>query len=256
MNGSTMDGEFAGKVALVTGASSGLGASIARRLAAFGATVVGVARNQERLEAVAASVAEAGGIMTTAICDVRSPTECAAAVERVVAEYGRLDVLVNAAGNHTPRHTTEMTAEHWADDLALNLSGPFYLCAAGIPHLLESAGNIVNISSLAGHEGQPYSAGYCSAKHGIVGLTKALAIEYTATALRVNAVCPGGMMTPQIENFAIPDGADFDLIMRAAAPRGMMQPGDVAEVVAFVASDRARSLHGAVINADIGKSAG
>lgn len=247
---------FEGKVALVTGASSGLGAAIARRLAAAGATVVGLGRNQERLVEVTSSVAAAGGAMQTAVCDVRHHDQCAAAVDAVVHDHGRLDVLINAAGAHVPRHTTEMTVDHWNDDLALNLSGPFFLSAAAIPHLLNTAGNIVNISSLAGHEGQPYSAGYCAAKHGVVGLTKALAIEYTKSDLRVNAVCPGGMMTPQIENFAIPDGADFDLIMRAAAPRGMMDPEDVAEVVAFVASDHARSLHGAVINADIGKSAG
>ena len=141
-------------------------------------------------------------------------------------------------------------------DLAVNLNGPFYLCRAALPHLLDRGGNIVNVASIAGVEGQAYSAGYCAAKHGLIGLTRALAVEYTADRLRVNAVCPGGMMTPQIEKFSAPDDANFDLIMRTASPRGMMAPLDVANVIAFLASDAAAAVHGAVYRVDNGKGAG
>ena len=104
-------------------------------------------------------------------------------------------MLANVAGFHQMRHTTTMTDEEWDRDLAVNLNGPFYLCRAALPHLLETGGNIVNVASIAGVEGEVYSAGYCAAKHGLIGLTRALAVEYTKEKLRVNAICPGGMPT-------------------------------------------------------------
>jgi meso-butanediol dehydrogenase / (S,S)-butanediol dehydrogenase / diacetyl reductase len=243
---------LAGKVMLVTGASSGLGAETVRLLSREGATVFGVARNSERLDAVFADV-EVGAF---ASLDVGSASACRDAVENCVAQFGRLDVLINIAGSHQMRRTESVTDDDWATDLAVNLSGPFYLCRAALPHLLEQGGNIVNVASIAGVEGQAYSAGYCAAKHGLIGLTRALAVEYTADRLRVNAVCPGGMLTPQLDHFTAPDDANFDLIMRTAAPRGMMAPRDVASVIAFLASDGAAAIHGAVYRVDNGKGAG
>lgn len=241
-----------GKVALVTGASSGLGAETARLLSAQGATVFGIARDTQRLADVFADV-DPGAYASV---DIASAQACQDAVEQCVREFGGLDVLVNVAGKHQMRRTETMTDDDWAQDLAVNLNGPFYLCRAALPHLLEGGGSIVNVSSIAGVEGQAYSAGYCAAKHGLIGLTRALALEYTADRLRVNAVCPGGMLTPQIEQFSAPDNANFDLIMRTAAPRGFMQPRDVANVVAFLASDAAVAIHGAVYRVDNGKGAG
>jgi len=241
-----------GKVTLVTGASSGLGAETAQLLSRQGATVFGIGRDAGRLADVFAGV-EQGSYATV---DVASAQACRDAVEQCVAEFGGLDVLVNIAGRHQMRRTESMTDDDWAEDLAVNLNGPFYLCRAALPHLLERGGNIVNVGSIAGVEGQAYSAGYCAAKHGLIGLTRALAVEYTADRLRVNAICPGGMMTPQIEKFSAPDNANFDLIMRTASPRGMMAPLDVANVIAFLASDAASAVHGAVYRVDNGKGAG
>jgi NAD(P)-dependent dehydrogenase (short-subunit alcohol dehydrogenase family) len=240
------------KVALVTGASSGLGAETARLLSRQGATVFGLGRDSGRLGDVFAEV-ERGAYASV---DIAYAQACRDAVERCVREFGGLDVLVNIAGRHQMRRTESMTDDDWAEDLAVNLNGPFYLCRAALPHLLERGGSIVNVSSIAGVEGQAYSAGYCAAKHGLIGLTRALAVEYTADRLRVNAVCPGGMLTPQIEQFSAPDNANFDLIMRTASPRGFMQPLDVANVIAFLASDAAAAIHGAVYRVDNGKGAG
>lgn len=241
-----------GKVALVTGASSGLGAETARLFSRHGATVFGIARDTARLTEVFADVRSGA----YASVDIGSPRECQDAVQRCVEEFGGLDVLVNIAGKHQMRRTESMTDDDWTQDLAVNLSGPFYLCRAALPHLLERGGNIINVSSIAGVEGQAYSAGYCAAKHGLIGLTRALAVEYTADRLRVNAVCPGGMLTPQLEGFRPPEDPNYDLIMRTAAPRGMMQPREVADVVAFLASDAASAIHGAVYRVDNGKGAG
>ncbi|OBB86606.1 oxidoreductase [Mycobacterium colombiense] len=241
-----------GKVALVTGASSGLGAETAKLFSREGATVFGIGRDSGRLTDVFTDI-ERGGF---AAVDIGSVQACRDAVEQCVRDFGGLDILVNVAGRHQMRRTESMTDDDWEQDLAVNLNGPFYLCRAALPQLLQRGGNIVNVSSIAGVEGQAYSAGYCAAKHGLIGLTRALAVEYTADRLRVNAVCPGGMLTPQIEQFSAPDDPNYDLIMRTASPRGMMQPSEVANVIAFLASDAAAAVHGAVYRVDNGKGAG
>jgi meso-butanediol dehydrogenase/(S,S)-butanediol dehydrogenase/diacetyl reductase len=244
--------QLSGKVALVTGASSGLGAAVAQLFADRGAKVFGIARDCDRMAEVFAQVP--GG--RYALVDITDTDACRQAVAHCVAEFRQLDVLVNVAGAHSMRHTQSMTDDDWDHDLAVNLHGPFRLCHAALPHLLEVGGNIVNVASIAGLEGQAYSAGYCAAKHGLIGLTRALAVEFTAQRLRVNAVCPGGMLTPQVTDFAAPEDADYSLIMRVASPRGLMDPADVAKLIAFLASDDAAAIHGAVYSADNGKSAG
>jgi len=244
--------QLSGKVALVTGASAGLGAATATLFAERGATVFGIARDADRMAEVFKSVP--GGKYASA--DISDPAACKQAVADCVAEFGRLDVLANVAGYHQMRHTVTMTDDEWDRDLAVNLNGPFYLCRAAIPHLLQAGGNIVNVSSIAGVEGEVYSAGYCAAKHGLIGLTRALAIEFTKEKLRVNAICPGGMPTAQATEFQAPDNADWDLILRIASPRGFMETVDVAKTIAFLASDDAAAIHGAVYRVDNGKGAG
>lgn len=240
----------------MTGASSGLGAATVRRFAAAGGLVHAASRDQAKLAEVAASCADLPGRVRFGHLDVRSAADCRAAVAAAVDAYGRLDVLVNNAGRHDLRVTTDVTEAEWDEDIALNLSGAFFLCQAAIPHLLATGGNIVNVASLAGVTGEAYSAAYTAAKHGVVGLTKALAVEYTNTPMRVNCVCPGGMDTPQVHTIAIPDAADLDLIMRVAAKRGFMSAGSVAAVIAFLASDDASSIHGSIQTVDLGHSAG
>ncbi|UXA16329.1 SDR family NAD(P)-dependent oxidoreductase [Mycobacterium sp. SMC-4] len=244
--------QLSGKVTLVTGASAGLGAATARLFAERGAKVFGIARDAARMAEVFAELPDA----TFASVDITSPQACAQAVEDCVAHFGRLDVLANIAGFHQMRHTATMSDEDWQTDLAVNLTGPFLLCRAALPHLLETGGNIVNVSSIAGVEGEVYSAGYCAAKHGLIGLTRALAIEFTKERLRVNAICPGGMPTAQATEFQAPENADWDLIMRIASPRGFMATEDVAKTIAFLASDDAAAIHGAVYRVDNGKGAG
>lgn len=243
---------LSGKVALITGTSAGLGAATARVFAERGASVFGIARDADRMETVFADVP--GGKFSSV--DITTPAACRQAVEDCVSAFGRLDVLVNVAGFHKMRHTVSVTDDEWEQDLAVNLHGPFYLCRAALPHLLEVGGNIVNVASIAGVEGEVYSAGYCAAKHGLVGLTRALAVEFTKEKLRVNVVCPGGMPTAQATEFEAPDNADWDLIMRIASSRGFMETADVAKAIAFLASDDAAAIHGAVYRVDNGKGAG
>ncbi len=249
---------FDGKAVLVTGASSGLGAATVRRFAAGGAQVYAAARNQDLLAEVAQGCADLSGEVRFGHLDQTDPDSCRSAVFAAVDAFGRLDVLVNNAGRHDFRITTDVTQEQWDHDIALNLSGPFWMCHAAIPHLLEAGGtgNIVNVASVAGAMGEAYSAAYTSAKHGIVGLTRALAIEYLDQPLRVNCICPGGMDTPQVSTIDVPDGADWGLIMRVAAKRGLMSADSVAAAICFMASDDASAIHGSIQMVDQGHLAG
>jgi NAD(P)-dependent dehydrogenase (short-subunit alcohol dehydrogenase family) len=249
-------GRFVGRSILVTGASSGLGAAAVRRFSAEGGSVYAAARDQDRLAEVAASCADLTGVVEFGPLDVTSPDACRAAVAAAVEQFGRLDVLVNNAGRHDFRITTDVTDEQWAQDIALNLSGAFYLSQAAIPHLLEVGGNIVNVASVAGLMGEAYSAAYTASKHGIVGLTKALAVEYLHAPLRVNCICPGGMDTPQAHTIDVPEGANWELIMRVAAARGFMSADSVAAVIVFLASDDASAVHGSIQAVDQGHLAG
>lgn len=244
---------------LVTGASSGLGAASVRRFAAAGAHVHAASRDQSALAQLADSCADLPGTVSHGPLDVADPDACRAAVADAVAAGGGLDVLVNNAGRHDFRRTEEVTDDLWAQDLAVNLSGAFFMAQAAIPHLVKAeggVGNIVNVASVAGLTGEVYSAAYSAAKHGVVGLTKALAVEYLKQPLRVNCVCPGGMDTPQVHGISIPEGADFDLIMKISATRGFMSADSVAAVVAFLASPEAASVNGAVQVVDNGHLAG
>jgi NAD(P)-dependent dehydrogenase (short-subunit alcohol dehydrogenase family) len=243
---------FADKVVLVTGASSGLGAASVRLFASQGAKVVAVARDAGRL----AEVAGSAGSTSTHVADLADPDACAGAVAAAVAEHGRLDVLVNNAGRHDFRITTDVTRDQWRNDIAVNLDSVFFTSQAALPHLQEPGGNIVNVASVAGVMGESYSAAYTAAKHGVVGMTKALAVEYVRTSVRVNCVCPGGMDTPQASTIEVPDGADWDLILRVASLRGLMSADQVAQVVAFVASDDAAAVNGSILTVDQGHTAG
>ncbi|MGW4247323.1 SDR family NAD(P)-dependent oxidoreductase [Nocardia sp. NPDC004722] len=243
-------GRFGGRVAVVTGASSGLGRAVVDSLRAGGAKVFGVGRDKARLSEVLDGP-ETGWLAA----DLADPGASGEVVRACVDRFGGIDILVNAAGAHVMRHTADVTDADWQHELAVNLSAPFFLSRAALPSLLERKGCIVNVSSIAGLEGQAYSAGYCAAKHGLIGLTRAMALEFDSRGIRINAVCPGGMTTPMVQNFTFPEDPDYTLIMKIAAARGLMEPAQVANVIAFLCSDDASAVHGAIYSVDNGKMA-
>ncbi len=253
--------DMTGRAVLVTGAAAGLGRASAIRLAEVGADVAITDIAEAGLEETAQAIRALGRQALVLPLDLSQRANCRVAVERTVAEFGRLDALCNVAGVMIPGPTATMTDEAWDLTMAVNLEAPFFLIRAAIPHLLEGGGGfggaIVNVTSCAAFQGQAYFAAYCATKSGLTNMTKALAMEFTNQPLRVNAVAPGGMITGLTDGMKLlPPDTDWPLVQRIGGPRGMCEIEDVAETVAFLATDAARGYHGSVINIDAGVTAG
>lgn len=243
---------YDGKVALITGAGSGIGRAVARRLAGEGATVWAVDVDVDRLADISIDM---NARISPYQADLADPDACQGAVADCVDRHGRLDVLGNVAGIYLAAHTTEMSREAYRKVMAVNLDAYFFLAQSAIPHLLMTGGNIVNIASNAGIQGVPYSAAYCMSKGGVVQLTRSLAVEYLKTTLRVNAIAPAGTNTNIAASASFPTDMDPDLAARMAGLRGMAEPEEVAALFSFLASDEARSITGSVYTLDNGLTA-
>jgi NAD(P)-dependent dehydrogenase (short-subunit alcohol dehydrogenase family) len=229
---------FDGRVAIVTGAASGIGRATVERLAEEGATVVAV------------DIAKDG--VADTVGDVSDPSFVESLIADTVERHGRLDVLANVAGILRTGKMHEHSLDTWDQVLAVNLTGTFLCCRAAMPALLDSGGNIVNVSSTAALAGQPWAAAYSASKGGVLALTRTIAVEYGRQGVRCNAVCPGSIDTPITKDFAFPDGVDKDLIRRSMAldkPRG---PETVAAAIAFLASDDAVHVNGEHLRVDGG----
>jgi NAD(P)-dependent dehydrogenase (short-subunit alcohol dehydrogenase family) len=248
--------DMTGKAALVTGAAAGLGRATALRLARAGADVCLVDVNAEGLESAAQEIRALGVKALPFATDLGVATNCRSAVDAALQAFSRLDALCNVAAVFIPCHADQMNINDWDKTLAVNLSAPFHLIQAAIPHLLQSHGAVVNVTSCAAFAGQAYTAAYCATKAGLTHLTKALAMEYMHQPIRFNAVAPGGMMTALAAGFRNLQDADAALVKRYSPLRGLVEIDDVAEMVAFLASDAARGYHGASISIDNGITAG
>jgi NAD(P)-dependent dehydrogenase (short-subunit alcohol dehydrogenase family) len=245
---------FEGRTALVTGAGSGIGRASVLRLLAEGAQVLAVDISEPGL-ATTAELAASDRLITRR-CDVTSRDECVAAVEAAATTLGGLDILGNVAGIGRGEHVGEVGEAAYRQMMAVNVDGYFFMCQAAIPHLLHDGGVIVNVASVAGLIGQAYTVVYCMTKGAIVQLTRALAMEFMKTPLRVVGIAPGGVDTGLVQGYQMPMDVDWDLVGRYTSPRGLATPDDLANLFAFLASDEARNIHGTIVSSDTGMSAG
>ncbi|WP_340588997.1 SDR family oxidoreductase [Erythrobacter alti] len=244
------------RVAIVTGASSGLGRAVARKLAGADMRLCLVDRDAGGLAETAAMIGGAGESALLHQVDLSGAEACKRLVSATVDHFGRLDALCNIAGVIHMADTPDMPLDLYEQTLAVNLSAPFILSQAAIPHLLENNGAIVNVASSAAFIGEAYAAAYCASKWGLVGMTKAMAMEFVKQPIRINAVAPGGMMTNIAANMQFPKDADVELIRRYSGLRGLVEVDDVADMVCMLAGDAGRGFHGACINIDAGITAG
>ena len=238
--------EFEGRRALVTGAGSGIGAAVARRLAAGGASVVLADVRPEGIEALAA---ELGGDVEPVVVDVRDEAAVAPAV-------AGLDVLANVAGVGSTQSAPETPLEVWEDVFAVNARGTFLTCKHAIPDMAARGGGaIVNVASVAALVGLRNRAADCASKGAVVALTRALAVDHVGDGIRVNAVCPGTVDSPWVRRLVEEVGESLDAL-RARQPLGRLgTPEEIAEAVVYLASDRAAFVTGSVFTIDGGLTA-
>jgi meso-butanediol dehydrogenase / (S,S)-butanediol dehydrogenase / diacetyl reductase len=245
---------WAGKVAIITGAASGMGEATAREFAAGGGQVVIVDRDAARAQTVADSL-KAGAPVTG---DVSDAGFCRQAVAQALARHGRLDVLVNAAGVIVRADGVDTTDEQWQKIMSINVSGVFFMCRAALPAMRKQGhGAIVNFGSIWGDVGAAGAAAYCASKGAVHNLTRALALEHVRDGIRINAVCPGEVNTPMLssERKEPVTAATLQRIADSVPMGRLADPAEIARVVLFLASDAASYMTGAMVNVDAGYTA-
>ena len=252
--------KLAGKVALVTGSTTGIGEASARALAAEGATVMLHGRDEARGSAVLAELRAAGAQAELTIGDVADAAFCTDLVDGCVERFGRIDVLVNNAGILPEGNALETDDETWMNCMQVNLNAVFFLSRAAVRHMVEAdGGNIINISSEWGLNGEQGFVAYCTTKGGLLQMTRCMALDHARQNIRVNAVCPGEIHTQMVDNWLASEGGDpaenLAKLASGIPMRRVAQPEEVANCVTFLASDASSYVTGSALSVDGGNNA-
>ncbi|TWT72818.1 3-oxoacyl-[acyl-carrier-protein] reductase FabG [Posidoniimonas polymericola] len=248
--------DFSGKVALVTGASRGIGRAIATRLGRAGATVACVARNTEKLEEVAQEIRDAGGQASVHQCDVCDAEQIQATVDQIHGQWDAIDILVNNAGITRDTLLLRMSDDDWHDVISSNLSSVFLFTRAVAQVMVRAkSGRIINISSISGLMGNPGQANYSASKAGVIGFTQTVAKELGSKRrpITVNAICPGFIRSDMTDILAEAGGDAFHDVVKQRIPlQRLGEPDEVADAALFLASDSAAYITGQVLTIDGG----
>lgn len=241
-----------GKVSIVTGASKGIGKSIAVLLAKQGSKVVACSRTKSELDEVERQISQSGGICLPVVANVADKASVDDLVRRVLEQYGRIDVLVNNAGIYPARDITSMTEQEWDNVIDTDLKSAFLCCKAVAPSMIaQKKGKIINISSVTGTlVSAPRLAAYSAAKGGMLGLTISLALELAGHGINVNAVSPGTVITPGYESFS--SKARRDEVAKSIPLKRLGDPVDIAYATLFLASEESSYITGQTIVVDGG----
>ncbi|MCM3872553.1 MAG: SDR family oxidoreductase [Pyrinomonadaceae bacterium] len=252
-----MDADFAEKVVLVTGATSGIGRACALRFANAGARIAAVGRNEKALATLSKEIGEAGGKPLLLTADLSRAEEGERVVQQTVEHAGGIDVLVNAAGHIATGTIEDTSLEAWDEMLNINLRAVFHLMQKAMPSLIDRRGNVVNVSSVTGLRSFPGVLAYCVSKAGVDQLTRCAALELAAQGVRVNAVNPGVVVTEIHKRGGMTDEQYDSFLERSKQthPLGRVgQTKEIAELVFFLASDRASWITGATYSIDGGRA--
>jgi NAD(P)-dependent dehydrogenase (short-subunit alcohol dehydrogenase family) len=249
-----------GKVALITGGTSGIGSATAIRFAGEGAAVAITGRNSERGEQVVQDIVANSGEALFIRSDVRIPEDCRQAVDQTLERFGKIDVLFNNAGVFHPKSIPDTTDEEWDETIDSSLKGAFLMSKYVLPSMIErGSGSIIHTSSGWGILGGDKAAAYCAAKGGLIVMAKAMAIDHGPDGIRVNCVCPGDVLTPMLPDDAAKRGMSWDDYAVGAADRPLGRIGtaeDIANAVLYLASDESSFVTGEALVVDGGGIAG
>jgi 3-hydroxybutyrate dehydrogenase len=254
-------GVLAGRRTIVTGASRGIGRSIALAFAREGGNVALAARNADELERLASEIRDMGRQAVVLPCDVTDPEQVQTMVAGTLEQLGGLDVLVNNAGMAGSHKFVGHPDDLWHRTLALNMTSVYYVTKAAVPAMIEQRwGRVITIASVAGKVGQRYTAAYAASKHGVLGLTKAVALELAPFNITVNAVCPGWVNTPMtdatIANIVARTGMTGEQALASLTgmtpQRRLIEPDEVAEMAVFLARESSKGITGQALNVDGG----